>query len=510
MIRVHCKKGWQEYTFSELFSAMGVPFSTRGKGIVSVYYGSQGKGQGIFIPYSKVGKNPEVKFLEGGIPVLGKCSSPKGKAVLKYKDGSAAACIRGKSIHLGFDIISSAFYFLSRQEEISGQHDIMGRYPAGQSLAFRKGFLERPVVNEYCQLLCKLLKELGVPLARKCQWPGRRSFCICLTHDVDILTPSMDWKGSGSLLGLPRTVRQKYKPFLLFSNVLNIEKRFGCKSSFYFCTQKGHDLHYELKDVKGLIEMLSGIGMEIGLHASIESGDLVGKEKDKLERFIGKPVSGVRNHYLMFDVEKTWGSQEKCGFEYDTSLGFAKSIGFRAGAAFPFHPYSFVKKRGLRMLELPLGIMDTALFRHMGLKPEQAIERAMELLKRVRNCNGLLTVLWHQNYFGADSYWSKGYESVLEYGSEHNAWLATAKEVADWWCERGSFRLESWKKSGSGVSVVYKAVKDVEGVCFVCENTAGVEVKGAGFRTARSKGIVWVELDKISKGSRVEILLRSK
>ena len=80
-----------------------------------------------------------------------------------------------------------------------------------------------------------------------------------------------------------------------------------------------------------------------------------------LEERAGVAVEGVRYHYLRCLYHETLPLVEKAGFAYDTSLAFAEHEGFRCGASFPFRPYGLDEERPLRLLELPLAVMDTTL-----------------------------------------------------------------------------------------------------------------------------------------------------
>src|SRR5262249_11159098 len=55
-----------------------------------------------------------------------------------------------------------------------------GRFPAQASLAMRDGFLDRPLANEYAELLWWALARLWPDLRRR-----PRSFRVVPTHDVD-------------------------------------------------------------------------------------------------------------------------------------------------------------------------------------------------------------------------------------------------------------------------------------------------------------------------------------
>jgi hypothetical protein len=79
------------------------------------------------------------------------------------------------------DLPVSMLLTLSRFEEVRAkERDIHGRFKASTSVAFRDGFLHRPVVDEYGLALEQALTYL-LPTWR----PAKRTLRIKLSHDVD-------------------------------------------------------------------------------------------------------------------------------------------------------------------------------------------------------------------------------------------------------------------------------------------------------------------------------------
>src|SRR5690606_831 len=59
-----------------------------------------------------------------------------------------------------FDLFSSLFFFITRYEEYYPYTpDKHGRFPPGSALLFRKGWMERPLVDEWIFAFYSLLKE---------------------------------------------------------------------------------------------------------------------------------------------------------------------------------------------------------------------------------------------------------------------------------------------------------------------------------------------------------------
>jgi hypothetical protein len=139
---------------------------------------------------------------------------------------------------------------------------------------------------------------------------------------------------------------------------------------------------------------LEGEGSEIGVHGSYTSLD----EPDGLAAEFGRfreqgfEPAGTRQHWLRFTLDRLIPEVEKCGALYDSSLGWADRIGFRAGACFAYPPYDFEHERPAGFLEIPLIVMDQALLSMNG---------ASELLAVSRKYGwGGVSFLWHPTAFG--------------------------------------------------------------------------------------------------------------
>ena len=66
----------------------------------------------------------------------------------------------GSQAAIPYDIFAASFYLISRYEEyLPHVKDIHGRYTASESLAYKNGFLEKPVIDIWAYKLLQHLKE---------------------------------------------------------------------------------------------------------------------------------------------------------------------------------------------------------------------------------------------------------------------------------------------------------------------------------------------------------------
>ncbi len=286
------------------------------------------------------------------------------------------------------------------------------------------------------------------------EFPENKSFAVCLTHDVDDIYPPL----SHSLLSSAYCLRQldlkdsvgqllwrlkgmDYSPYLNFSKIMDIEASFGAKSTFYFITADDDPIRfrYNIEDIKYHLREVSDRGWEVGLHGgyySYENPEKIKKEKERLEAVLGKEVIGFRNHYLRFKTPKTWEILADVGFSYDSTFGHRYSVGFRNGMCHPFNPYNLNTGKEIDILEVPLVVMDVALFA-TSKSFEEAWKRTKNLIDTTASLSGVITILWHNFVFGCNfrKDWIRLYEKVLRYCSGRGAWMTSGEEIYRWWVD---------------------------------------------------------------------------
>ncbi|WP_408955106.1 polysaccharide deacetylase family protein [Natroniella sp. ANB-PHB2] len=337
--------------------------------------------------------------------------------------------IKENLIETNIDIIASSFFMITRYEEVvnpvKDEHD---RFPAQASLAYKEGFLDRPIVNEYIELLWNWIKKLYPIVERSSIW-GEKDFAFFLSHDIDHIYKY----GSGlkkALNGIKKiggaiikrgdlkeailNIKElrKKDPYFIFEDMMEIEEKYNIKSSWYFKVDNntpGDGDKYFLNELDSIIEQLTDKGHEIGIHPSYNSYNSEQAMKEEVNKLCNRyelknKSFGGRQHYLRFNVKKTWSIQEKCGLLYDSTLGYADVVGFRAGICHPYKPYDFEKRRAYDLWEIPLIVMDGTLKQYMELTPQQANEELTKLIKQVEKYQGIFSLLWHNT--SLDSLWN--------------------------------------------------------------------------------------------------------
>jgi peptidoglycan/xylan/chitin deacetylase (PgdA/CDA1 family) len=201
----------------------------------------------------------------------------------------------------------------------------------------------------------------------------------------------------------------------------------------------------EAQTLRSALSDLHAKGWEIGLHPTwytFDDSDALAREKRAIEAAIGDSVVSVRQHFLHYDPRQTPRAHEAAGLRYDSTLGFNDNVGFRRGTAYPWQIRDLQKNRTTSVLELPLVVQDTALFRRKGLSvdSEMAFEYIKILAERVRDVGGVLTLLWHPSSIADDDRWSL-YQRTLTHLRDRGAWFGTVREIGEYWRERRPERI---------------------------------------------------------------------
>ncbi len=121
--------------------------------------------------------------------------------------------IKENEIICGIDIFASSFFLLTRWEEYANKtRDLHNRFPVTASLAYKYDFLNRPIVNEYVEMLWNILKYLGCNQKRK-----EKKYELVLTHDVDNI---FKWKNFGLFVrNIAGDITKRKKASLALENI---------------------------------------------------------------------------------------------------------------------------------------------------------------------------------------------------------------------------------------------------------------------------------------------------
>ena len=332
------------------------------------------------------------------------------------------------SSDLPFDIFSASFYLLSRYEEyISKEKDEYGRFHGKQSLAFKCGFLKRPVVDEWAYAFLELLLKKYPSLEYK-----RRKFKFQPTLDIDMPFYFHSENRKRKILkAIKLSLKFDFKflfrdPFDVYADVEKWDDKYGFQTLYFLLMGNKHQLdnpiHTHKEPLKKLIFELNP--ESLGLHPSFQSNldsSEISKEKQALESIVGKVIKKSRQHYLMLDLPVTYRNLLDNDIEEDYTMAFADEPGFRAGTCTPFFWYDLSREEITDLIVYPTAVMDQTLKRYQQLNSEQAKKEIFELMQSVKKVNGTFISLWHNESvgdFGQWKDWKNVYIEMLEFANK--------------------------------------------------------------------------------------------
>jgi hypothetical protein len=331
-----------------------------------------------------------------------------------------------------FDIFSAVFYLASRYEEYGGfTPDAHQRFPPEASILHKTESFEYPLINLW-------VKELKEALLLK--WPDLNfkepEFQYISTIDVDSTfrykNKGFLWTTSGLLKDLVKGNFKETKEristilnwrrdaFDVFEKLFDLHKKHRTKVIYFFLLGDyapfDKNIHWKNQAQAKVIKKISN-QTQTGIHPSYLSNSKSGqleKEVNRFDAITGKKPILSRQHFLIHSFPKTYQMLLKQGILEDYTLGFTSQYGFRAGIASPFYFYDLEKDQSTDLLLYPFCSMDITPLHYYKLNPEQAIEKNLELLNRVKAVNGVFISLWHNESLSGTGRWEGGWTKVYE------------------------------------------------------------------------------------------------
>jgi len=358
---------------------------------------------------------------------------------------------------------------LLRVEEYEhSARDQWGNWEFAMCEAYRQGRLWEPDIDRW------LLQHGDAALPR---WPGGRQYAICLSHDVDLVSESvtprqalrsmrLSLHGEGAVRFARPAVRaaravhngiSRTPAAEALERCVDLEHEHDVTASYFFTVYPGpeghrYDCTYELADacsfrgspttVADVVRKLDREGFEVGLHGSYNSAlvqERLAQEKHALGHATGLTITSVRQHFLHWDARVTPRLQSHAGLSADSTLGFNRNIGLRAGTSLPFRWFDVGRNEALDLVELPMLVGDVALLRADAL--ELGLELAWETLAafigRISEIGGVATLVFHPNNLEHSDH-AELFRRTIEHGKEGNAWFASVRDLDTWFRRRES------------------------------------------------------------------------
>ncbi len=345
--------------------------------------------------------------------------------------------VYGRDLDLQFDLLAATFFMVSRYEEyLPHRKDSHGRFTADQSVAAEAGFLTQPVVDQWaCMLREKLVQrypDIGLT---------PRSYRFVQTVDIDAAWCYLHKGVFRTATGMARDafarhdmveVRRRIRvimhrepdPFDTFDYILQKSQNTPGSHLIFFALladygQYDKPSNYMNPHTRELLQHLGDyakIGIHPGYH-TLEEPMRADAEIKRLQAILHRNIVRARFHFLRMRLPRGYRILQRAGIRHDYTMGYADTIGFRAGISVPYPFYDLERDLETELNIHPFCTMDTAMNTHMGLSPQEAVDTYKTLTDRVRKVGGdFCCVVHNQNLcelFGWQG-WRAVYEQMLE------------------------------------------------------------------------------------------------
>lgn len=339
-----------------------------------------------------------------------------------------------------------------------------------------------PTLELHVEMLRRMLRECRVPFVEVLPRPNAHDFIACLTHDIDFygirrhrfdrtLAGFVARASVGSLIDFVRRRRPLHDvarnwmtllrlPLIFLGLAPDVWRPFrdyatadgDRRSTFFlvpFSNRPGiapdgsidarRSVAYQMTDIgKEAIEAAAR-GAELAVHGIDAWRDsAAGRlEMTQLACYDSAGSMGVRMHWLYFDRESPTHIAA-AGFTFDSTWGYNEAVGYRAGTSQVF------QLNGTSLLELPMSIMDSALFypSRMNLRQHDAAAVCLEVVTNAKRFGGTIVINWHDRSLAPERLWDNFYRRLLDdVECGNRVWFATAGEAVDWFRWRRCLRF---------------------------------------------------------------------
>jgi hypothetical protein len=469
-------------SYPVVLSTVGVPNNLQADQFI--VYGSRDENSAAEDFVSAVPGRPlEVDCGGTSLPIYGRLALSRRRSESRlayggYSADDAGHLGPGRVRHIGYDLFEEVRLLLTE-----------GQPPSMAST---------PTLELHIALLRRFLLDAGMSFVEIPPRPAGYEFICCLTHDVDffgIRRHKFDRTLAGFLaratVGTLRDLARKRRPlreavrnwvavlslpsihaglvedfWKPFDDYAAIED--PRQSTFFLVPFKGKPgtapdgsvhpdraVRYEISDIAEQVEQGERRGSELAIHGIDAWRDAsAGRaEMAQLTAVTGRPARGIRSHWLYFDSGAP-AKLEAAEFEYDSTLGYNDAVGYRAGTSQAF------RLPGCKtLMELPLSIMDSALFSsdRMGLTEGEAIECCRQIIANARQFGGTVVLNWHCRSLAPERLWGRFYQGLLnEISGGERAWFATAGQAVDWFRWRRSIQFEQTSAEAVEISADHR------------------------------------------------------
>lgn len=337
---------------------------------------------------------------------------------------------------ISFDLLAASFYLLTRYEEyLPHQKDMYGRFAHSESVAFKNGFLQLPIVNIWYRELALMLQK---------QTPSLQLvppvFTYLPTYDIDIAWSyfnkgfirntaglfrsilKADWKGLIDRLGVVLVFEDD--PFDIYEWLDKLHEQHALQPVYFFLVaakpgKYDKNISPKSKYFQLLISKLS-VMYATGIHPSWQSGDnpkLLEQELEHLQKISGRRIGMSRQHYIRMSLPGAYRQLIQAGINKDFSMGYGSINGFRASYCMPYQWYDLSTDQPTGLTVYPFCYMEANSLFEQKFSPEEALQEMEQYCAVTKQFNGTFITIFHNHLLTeqpSQIEWRNMYQQFLE------------------------------------------------------------------------------------------------
>lgn len=341
--------------------------------------------------------------------------------------------VYARDLDFDFDLLAAAFFMVSRYEEyLPFREDEHGRFMHQESVAECAGFLHLPVVDQWA---C-MLRDALVARYPTFEVP-KRSYEFVQTIDVDAAWCYLHKGLFRTVTGTLRDafwrhdwgeVRRRFRvlfgreadPFDTFDYIIGHTGCSHASNLIFFILMADYDqfdkpASYHNAHHRELLQHIDDHA-RMGIHPgyySIENPKAMDEEIRRLQDILHRPIIRARYHFLRLRLPLSYRMLAHAGIMHDYSMGYADTVGFRAGISSPYPFYDLERDLESQLVVHPFCVMDTTMQKYMKLTPDEAVEQYRSLVAELRRVGGTFCCIVHNQNLGELFGW-QGWRSVYE------------------------------------------------------------------------------------------------
>lgn len=330
--------------------------------------------------------------------------------VIQYENLPAFFASDGRD--LPFDILSVAFFLLTRYEEyLPGLRDEHNRFAASYSTASHLGILQLPYIDMWAGRWADLLRS---HFNTRLRYRSEYSASISVDVDFPFAFKGRTFSAHTLLLAkdLSRLEKERFfarlqymgtgkDPYDTFDEIITAAANSNLPLMF-FC-QTGDRGKYDkniLPDhavYKELLQKLTA-RCRIGMHPSYQSADQPRRlleERERLEQVLDHKIFDSRQHYIRTKTPDSYRKLNETGIIHDYSMGYVDQPGFRASTSRSFRFYDVEKDQITPLMLHPFAVMDSVFVNHLLVGKQKAVQMTQEIIERIRETRGHAHAVFH-------------------------------------------------------------------------------------------------------------------